>query len=445
MIIPYVRIAGEFFNTPLALAQPTADVIEAYLLSRMNGDETKTLDRPVDAAARNPANRPYSVDQGIALIGINGELVNRGAWLGASSGLTSYEGIAAQIKAAAADPSVNGILLEINSPGGSVAGMAGLQQAMSQASKPIWSIANSSAASAGYWTAAGAQRIAVIPDGMVGSIGAIIVMRDLTKAMDKAGVSHVIVRSGNRKARGSGLEAIDEATVARAQALVDEADNAFVDAVAASRGIDRQKIVDLQGEMLTAAEAKKAGLVDVIATVPDFHLAMVAAMRKAAKPAAGSLRAAATPLNHTQLKTKGNTMSDFTQTDLDAAKASGHADGIAAERARISAILGCTEAAGKPKLAQHHALKTATSADDARSLLAVAAAEAPAASDNPLAAPTNLLEEAMANSKNANPKVAADIGGKSAAKAAGEPETEAEKTARQKAEVRASLGVNETK
>ena len=443
MIIPYVRIAGEFFNTPLALAQPTADVIEAYLLSRMNGDETKTLDRPVDAAARNPANRPYSVDQGIALIGINGELVNRGAWLGASSGLTSYEGIAAQIKAAAADPSVNGILLEINSPGGSVAGMAGLQQAMSQASKPIWSIANSSAASAGYWTAAGAERIAVIPDGMVGSIGAIIVMRDLTKAMDKAGVSAVIVRSGDRKARGSGLEAMDEATIARAQALVDEAGNAFIDAIATSRGIDRQKIIDLQGEMLTAAEAKKAGLVDVIATVPDFHLAMVAAMRKAAKPAAGSLRAAATPLNHTQ--SKGNTMSDFTQTDLDAAKASGHSDGIAAERARISAILGCTEAAGKPKLAQHLALKTATSADDARSLLAVAAAEAPAASDNPLAAPPNLLKAAMENGKNDNPKVAADIGGQSQAKAPGEPETEAEKIARQKAEVRASLGVNETK
>ena len=68
-------------------------------------------------------NPPYPVVDGIAVIEIAGVLIHRGGWIGQSSGQTSYEGIAAQIEAAASDPAVRGIALEIDSFGGEVAGI----------------------------------------------------------------------------------------------------------------------------------------------------------------------------------------------------------------------------------------------------------------------------------------------------------------------------------
>jgi capsid assembly protease len=65
---------------------------------------------------------PYPVVDGIAVIEIAGVLIHRGSWIGQSSGQTSYEGIAAQIEAAASDPAVRGLALEIDSFGGEVAG-----------------------------------------------------------------------------------------------------------------------------------------------------------------------------------------------------------------------------------------------------------------------------------------------------------------------------------
>ena len=56
------------------------------------------------------------------MIEIAGTLVHRGAWIGQSSGLTSYEGIAAQLQAALSDPAIRGIAFDIDSFGGEVAG-----------------------------------------------------------------------------------------------------------------------------------------------------------------------------------------------------------------------------------------------------------------------------------------------------------------------------------
>ena len=101
--------------------------------------------------ARN-GGQPFAVVDGIAVIEIAGTLVHRGAWIGQSSGLTSYEGIAAQLQAALADPAIRGIALDIDSFGGEVAGafdLADRIRAVRQV-KPVQAFVADHALSAAY-------------------------------------------------------------------------------------------------------------------------------------------------------------------------------------------------------------------------------------------------------------------------------------------------------
>ena len=94
---------------------------------------------------------PFAMLDGVAVIEVSGVLVHRGAWVGQSSGPTSYEGIAAQLGAAASDPAMRGIALEIDSFGGEVAGVFDLADAIraARSAKPVWAFVAEHAFSAG--------------------------------------------------------------------------------------------------------------------------------------------------------------------------------------------------------------------------------------------------------------------------------------------------------
>ena len=419
------RIAETFFNQPLMLTESAANSVEAYLWGRIcaveQGIDLQSLARPTPPQQRDRA--PYAVDQGIAMIGVDGEPVNRGGLMQAASGITSYDGLMSLLQAADADAAVNGVLMEHNSPGGSVAGLSAVAQVISRMSKPVWAIANASAGSASYYLAASAARIGIVPDGMAGSIGALIVLRDMTKAMEKQGISAQVIRSGDKKARFSGIESIDATQIERAQTLVNAANDQFVAHLVNVRGMNEKKVRALQGEMLTASEAKAAGLVDNIASVHDLHLAMVAAMRKG-WPTRGTASAPAKSVTATSPLLKGSTMEFIhTAADLATARAEAKAEGItegkalgaadqlaagaSAERTRVAAILGCDEAKGRTALATHLAIKTSASIDDAKGMLAVAALETPTAKAAIAEPPKSLLAAAMNTVP--NPPVGASI------------------------------------
>ena len=139
----HAQIAQRAFNTPLMVDPTKALAFLSGLGPRITGQDITFQGLEVDAtdhmAATLPAraslfgndlaqrhqrngSQPFALIDGIAVIEIAGTLVHRGAWIGQSSGLTSYEGIAAQLQAALADPSVRGITLDIHSFGGEVAG-----------------------------------------------------------------------------------------------------------------------------------------------------------------------------------------------------------------------------------------------------------------------------------------------------------------------------------
>ena len=159
----HARIAARAFNTPLLVEPAKAMAFLSGLGPRVLGRRVELADHDLHDASgttqlparasilasaladslKQQGDAPFPVIDGIAVIEISGVLIHRGGWIGESSGQTSYEGITAQIEAAASDPSVRGVALEIDSFGGEVPGSSIWQTAFARCgapsrSGPLW-------------------------------------------------------------------------------------------------------------------------------------------------------------------------------------------------------------------------------------------------------------------------------------------------------------------
>lgn len=209
----------------------------------------------------------------VAVVPVRGVIAHRMGAMEDSSGGTSAEGVARMLRSAMADSSVGSIVLDVDSPGGTVAGiseLAGELFAMrGQGTKKIIAQVNSLAASAAYWLASQCDEIVCLPSGMAGSIGVFTVHQDLSKALEQEGVDVTLISAGKYKVEGNPFEPLTEEAQAFIQARVDEAYSQFVKDVARGRGVTPAAVRGGYGEgrALTAKDAKSAGLIDRIDTM----------------------------------------------------------------------------------------------------------------------------------------------------------------------------------
>ena len=154
-----------------------------------------------------------------------GTLVSRSGYLDAASGLLAYDDIGDAIAAAMDDPSVRGVILDVDSPGGEVGGLFDLVDQIrairSEADKPLWAVANESALSAAYAIASTADRLYVTQTGEVGSVGVVAVHVDESGADAKAGLAWTFVFAGESKVDGNAHEPLSARARATIQADVD--------------------------------------------------------------------------------------------------------------------------------------------------------------------------------------------------------------------------------
>lgn len=257
MLLPH--IAARLYGTPLLLARSKLDVILAVLGDRVNWPEPQSaLPMPLVKSA------PLDAPMGIAVIPIYGTLVRRAIGLEAASGLTSYSEIAAMIEAAVNDPTTNGILLEVDSPGGEAGGMFDLARQIRAANavKPIWAIASDSAYSAAYALACSASRLYVTETAGVGSIGVIAMHVDQSVRDAQAGYRYTAITAGDQKNDFSPHEPLDAEAASRLKAEVDRLYAMFIDHVATMRGLDPRFIRSTQAGLYFGADAVNAGLAD---------------------------------------------------------------------------------------------------------------------------------------------------------------------------------------
>ena len=274
------HLAARLFGTPLLVHRAKLDVILAVLGERLN------LAAPAaDLAIHVPRVTPAQ-PSGIAVIPIHGTLVKRVLGMEAASGLTSYGGIAQEIDAALADPQVQGILLDIDSPGGEASGSFELARQIRHAAtqKPVWAVANDAAYSAAYALAASAQRLIVTETGGVGSIGVIALHIDQSAKDAQEGYRYTAVTAGAHKNDFSPHHPLSDEARAELQTEVDRLYGLFVEHVTAMRSLNADAVRATEAGLYFGANAITAGLADAVSSfetaLADFSLFLSARNHK---------------------------------------------------------------------------------------------------------------------------------------------------------------------
>ena len=194
---------------------------------------------------------------------------------------------------AMADPTVGQILIDIDSPGGSVYGVSELASEIikARAQKPVIAVANSLAASAAYWIGCSASEFYVTPGGEVGSIGVWQAHFDYSKALEEDGVKPTLISAGKFKVEGNPYVPLDEDAQVFMQSRVDDYYATFTKAVARGRGVPIAQVRDGmgQGRVLGADAALAQGMVDGIASFDDVVKKMRSNAKAVAKPQASRL------------------------------------------------------------------------------------------------------------------------------------------------------------
>jgi HK97 family phage major capsid protein len=226
-----------------------------------------------DAAAQRRAQTP-STGSAVAVIPIYGTISQRLDMMAEMSGGTSTQQVGAQFDAAMANASVGTIVLDVDSPGGSVYGVPELAAKIKAArgqGKQIIAIANSLCASAAYWIASAAEEFVASPSADVGSIGVYQAHVDASAMLEAEGLKYTLVSAGKFKVEGNPYEPLSDEALANMQAGVDEWYAAFTSAVASHRGVSVKDVRNGYGEgrVLTAKSALAEGMIDRVASLDD--------------------------------------------------------------------------------------------------------------------------------------------------------------------------------
>ena len=283
----YQHLLAAVMSSPWAMCEPQLSTMATVVVRRVIAG----LAEPPEFEA---AEQRLSTMVGeVAVLPLFGVIVPRGDAFD-SSGSTSAEAFTRQFQALVGDPAVKAIVLDIDSPGGSVAGIAeaAAEVYAARESKLVVAQVNHLTASAAYWIASQAHEMVISPSGAAGSIGVLMIHKALGRAMDAEGIDVQIVSAGKFKTEINERDPLDGAALDAVQARIDEYYGAFVGAVARGRGTTPGAVRAGYGEgrMLGAKPAMAAGMVDRIDTldatvtrISSPH-ARAAAMRRADAP-----------------------------------------------------------------------------------------------------------------------------------------------------------------
>lgn len=266
----YEHVLAYVTETPWAILPEKMRDISGVLSFRVAGGvySREEIEAKLSAATPGAPVRPAA---GVAVIPIHGTIAHRMGGMAMSSGGASTEALGKMIAQAASDTSIGTILYDINSPGGTVTGVAELAERMFalRGHKRQVAAVNGMAASAAYWLAAQADEIVSMPSGVAGSIGVFTSHADLSKALENEGINVTLISAGKHKVEGHPYGPLSDEARDVMQGRVDAAYTQFVSDVARGRGVSADDVRQGYGEgrALTAPEAKKAGLIDRIETI----------------------------------------------------------------------------------------------------------------------------------------------------------------------------------
>lgn len=243
-------------------------------------------------SALNPQKRaitPSILDGKIALIRLEG-VIQGGQSDGFFTESYSAEGVRKSLAKAADDPTVKGVLLKINSPGGTVAESQEIYNLVLKIrkKKPVFVSMGDVAASGGYYIASAADRIYADPGTLTGSIGVIFSSPDMSNLLqNKLGIKSQVIKSGKFKDIGSGARPMTDDEKALLTGIIQNSYGQFLGAITKGR-IERKDSyhapkTDLteqnlktyaDGRIFTGEQAKALGFVDEIGGLDETYSAL---------------------------------------------------------------------------------------------------------------------------------------------------------------------------
>ena len=257
----YDRILHTALSSPWSIEEDQLRVMLRLFARRAAG--VSASDEEIQAAVDTRRDPMVQVVNRVAVLPLYGAIFPKSNLMTQASGATAIGSWIETFEALAADPDVAAIVLDVDSPGGSTAGITEAAARMRPAveGKPVVAVSNFLCASAAYWIAAQADQIVAAPSSMTGSIGVIAIHESIAAALEAEGVDVTIISAGKFKAEGNPYEELDPEATAELQRVVDEFYAQFVKAVAQGRGVSESDVRSGfgQGRALPATRAHVRG------------------------------------------------------------------------------------------------------------------------------------------------------------------------------------------
>lgn len=215
------------------------------------------------------------VNGAVAVIPIEGMILYFDSWFGVNTNRLGNV-----IEAAMDNPRIKGVVLDVDSPGGTSYMTQELSDrifALRSNKKPIVAISNPLMASAATWIGTSASQVYATPSGDVGSLGTYQMHVDYSKMLEQDGIEVTFIHAGKNKVEWSPYHKLTQETIDHAQEEVNEVNDFFMSAVARNRGVKKSVVTGEswgQGRTLIASRALKVGMIDGVISLNDLLLKM---------------------------------------------------------------------------------------------------------------------------------------------------------------------------
>lgn len=289
MDLAYPHLCAQLFGVPLMYDPRKAEAVLSAIGPQLTGHSVTVVnggggvDHVAFASGRATAGfigdqlgraydragyAPFEMVDGVAVICIEGSLIQKGGWIGAQSGETTYQGLQTQIARAMRNADVKAVAFEVDSFGGLVNGAfetAAMIAELSKA-KPTIAILTDFAYSSAYLLASQCRTMVMPEFGGCANIGALIMHADFSANLDKEGIKVTLIKSGTHKTDGNLYEPLAASEQERMQARVDAVRDKFATFVGKGRGkrCTKSQALKTEAQAFNAAEALELGLIDAV-------------------------------------------------------------------------------------------------------------------------------------------------------------------------------------
>lgn len=219
--------------------------------------------------------KDYQIIDGVAVIPISGPITKKESFFSYLFGGSGVDKITELMQAAITDPRVDSILLDIDSPGGTISGVNELSAAIFEAreQKPIVAFSSGMMASSAYWIGSAADKVVLGQTAHAGSIGVLMLHADYSEMNKMYGIKITYLTASKYKALGNDAEPLSDLAKEVFLKELDYIYGIFIDVVARNRGVSAEEVKEkmADGRIFIGQQAVDAGLADYVGTIDDAH------------------------------------------------------------------------------------------------------------------------------------------------------------------------------